>query len=90
MKFLYIYLILINAAGFLLMCLDKHYAKNNMWRIPERTLMLVAAVGGSLGSLFGMYLVRHKTRHPKFTIGIPAFLAVHILLLVLLKTGGLS
>lgn len=82
MQYLIAYLLIINAAGFLLMCLDKYYAKNNMWRIPEATLMSVAAVGGSLGSLIGMYLVRHKTRHPKFTKGIPALLVAQAALLV--------
>lgn len=78
MKFLLAYLFLINAAGFLLMLADKFKARKNLWRIPERTLMTVAALGGSIGSLAGMYLVRHKTQHPKFTIGIPMILAVQI------------
>lgn len=78
MKFLLAYLFLINAAGFLLMLADKFKARKNLWRIPERTLMTVAALGGGIGSLAGMYLVRHKTQHPKFTIGIPMILAVQI------------
>ena len=76
MKFLILYLLLINAAGFLLMLIDKYKAKKNLWRIPEATLMLVAALGGSIGSLFGMYTVRHKTKHLKFVLGIPAILIV--------------
>ena len=84
MRLLTIYLILINALGLLLMCLDKHYARKKMWRIPERTLMTVAALGGSLGSLMGMYLFRHKTRHRKFTLWVPLLLALHLVLLALL------
>lgn len=84
MEYLWIYLSLINAAGLLIMLVDKQKAKKKAWRIPEATLMAVAALGGSLGSLIGMYAFRHKTRHPKFTLGIPALLAVHIVLLVIL------
>ena len=60
------------------MLADKLIAKKKKWRIPEATLMTVAAVGGSIGSLAGMYTFRHKTRHPKFTIGIPVILALLI------------
>ena len=70
------YLLSINAAAFLLMLADKHKARKNKWRIPEKTLLGVAALGGSIGSLAGMYAVRHKTQHPKFTIGIPVILAL--------------
>ena len=80
MKFLYLYLLIINALGFLLMLVDKYKARNGLWRIPEATLMGVAALGGSIGSLIGMYLVRHKTQHPKFTVGIPAILIAQLAL----------
>lgn len=82
MEPLSIYLLIINAAGFLLMLVDKYKARNNLWRIPEATLMTVAAVGGSLGSLLGMYCFRHKTRQPKFTVGVPFLLIVHVILLL--------
>lgn len=78
MKYLLLYLLIINAAGFLLMLVDKWKARKNRWRIPEATLMTVALLGGSVGSLLGMYTVRHKTRHLKFVVGIPAILAVQI------------
>lgn len=84
MKPLLVYLFIVNALGFTLMLADKHKAKKNLWRIPEATLMGVAAIGGSFGSLLGMYLVRHKTKHLKFTLGIPVILAVQIVGLVLL------
>ena len=60
------------------MTLDKLLAKKNAWRIPERTLMGVSAIGGSIGVLIAMYTVRHKTRHVKFYLGVPAILAVQI------------
>lgn len=78
MKFILLYLLIINAAGFLFMLADKWKAKKNRWRIPEATLMTVATLGGSIGSLLGMYTVRHKTKHLKFTLGIPLILAVQI------------
>ena len=75
-----IYLLLINALGFFLMLADKHKARKNLWRIPERVLMGTAILGGSLGVLMGMRLFRHKTQHPKFAIGVPILLTVHIFL----------
>lgn len=81
-KLILAYLFIINAAGFLLMLADKHKAKKNQWRIPESTLMLTAVLGGGIGSLIGMYSVRHKTRHPKFTIGIPLILAAQVCLVL--------
>lgn len=84
MKPLLVYLLIINALGFILMLTDKLKAKKNLWRIPEATLLGVAAIGGSAGSLIGMYLVRHKTKHLKFTLGIPVILAVQIIVLVLI------
>ena len=80
MKYLLLYLLLINAAGLVLMLADKIKAQNGAWRISELTLMLTAALGGSVGVHMGMYLFRHKTRHPKFTLGVPAILTVQILL----------
>ena len=74
------YLLLINAAGFLLMLIDKHKARRGKWRISEATLMWIAALGGSVGSLLGMYTVRHKTRHPKFYIGIPTLLVLQLVI----------
>lgn len=80
MKLLFVYLLIINAVGFALMLIDKWKARKNRWRIPEATLMITAALGGSIGSLTGMYLVRHKTQHPKFTLGIPLILAVQLVI----------
>ena len=84
MKLLYSYLLIINAAGFLLMLVDKWKAKKNRWRIRESTLLIVAALGGSVGSLAGMYLFRHNTLHLKFTVGIPLILAAQCIAAVLI------
>lgn len=80
------YLILINAASFLLMLSDKQKARKKMWRIPEKVLIGSAVIGGSLGALAGMYTFRHKTKHLKFTIGIPVILALQIVLAIVLNT----
>ena len=78
-----LYLIIINAAGLLLMLADKRKAKEGAWRIPEATLIGTALLGGSIGILAGMYLVRHKTRHLTFTLGIPLILFVQLILVIL-------
>lgn len=88
MKLLLYYLLIINAAGFLLMLVDKWKAKKNRWRVRESTLLLIAALGGSVGSLAGMYLFRHKTRHLKFTLGIPLILAAQCIAAVLVMALG--
>ena len=64
------------------MLVDKFNATRNLWRIPEATLLGVAAIGGSVGALLGMYTFRHKTRHVKFTVGIPVIMALQIALAV--------
>ena len=75
-----IYLVLVNAVAFLLMLADKLKAKKGAWRIPEATLMGIAVIGGSIGAICGMNLFRHKTKHPKFYIGLPLILALQIVL----------
>ena len=62
---------------------DKFLARRQKRRISERNLLLLAAFGGAAGMLLGMYLFRHKTRHPKFTILVPLFLLIQALLAVL-------
>ena len=85
MDFILIYLLTVNAAGFFSMLLDKLYAKKKLWRIPEATLLTIALLGGSIGSLIGMYTARHKTKHPKFTIGVPLILAVQMILILCIQ-----
>ena len=82
MDFIISYILIINASGFFSMLADKHKARKNAWRIPERTLLLIALAGGSIGSLLGMHLFRHKTQHPKFALGLPLILAVQVVAMV--------
>lgn len=84
-QFLTAYLVLVNAAALALMLTDKKKARRGAWRIPEATLLGIAVFGGSIGVIIGMYLFRHKTRHLKFSLGLPLILAVQIGLLTLIK-----
>ncbi len=81
MKLLLIYIIIASIASFTLFGIDKWKAKTHHWRIPESVLLLSALIGGSLGSLAGMLLFRHKTKHAKFTIGIPLIIAIQVAIL---------
>lgn len=80
---LLIYLITINAAGFLLMLIDKKRSRRGKRRIPERVLLGVAALGGSVGAMAAMEIFRHKTAHPTFYIGLPVMIVVHVALILL-------
>lgn len=84
-----IYFSIINLAGFAIMGIDKRKARKRAFRIPEATLFVVALMGGSMGSLFGMYTFRHKTRKWKFVWGMPAILALQAAgaVLLLCKTA---
>lgn len=82
--FLIGYPIVINVIGFLLMGIDKFRAKRRGFRIPEATLFIVAIIGGSIGSLLGMHIFRHKTRHRSFTIGMPVILVIQIIFVLIL------
>lgn len=84
MKEICIYLGLINLVGFLAMGIDKFKAKNNFWRTKEKTLFTIALVGGSIGSIIGMYTFRHKTKHKSFVFGMPTILVMQIIGVILL------
>ena len=85
MKYLIIgYLICMNVAGFSSMGIDKKRAIRHQWRISEATLFLIALLGGSLGSIIGMRLFRHKTRHWYFVWGMPAIFFAELALVFLL------
>ena len=84
-KNIVIYLIIINLAAFLAMFIDKKKAENNKWRIQESTLLVLALLGGSIGEFIGMYVFRHKTKKPKFVIGIPVIIILQILLIIAIK-----
>ena len=74
----FIYLIVINITGLLLMGIDKRKARKNLWRIPEKTFFIVSLIGGSIGTWAGMYVFRHKTKHWYFVIGMPLILILQI------------
>lgn len=78
------YFVFVNILGFALMGIDKRKAVKHAFRIPESTLFIIAVIGGSIGTIAGMYTFRHKTRHWYFVYGMPFILAVQILLLVLI------
>ena len=77
---LIIYFVGINLVTFLLYGVDKWKARKGRWRIPEDSLIWLAVAGGSIGALIAMWLFRHKTRHLKFILGIPAILLLQALL----------
>lgn len=84
MKYILIYLVVINIFAFALMGIDKAKAKKNKRRIPEKTLFLFAIIGGSIGSIAGMQVFRHKTKHMSFVIGMPAILILQLVVVYLL------
>ena len=67
------------------MYIDKQKAKKGKWRIPEKTLFIITALGGGIGTIAGMYTFRHKTKKLKFTIGMPAILILEVVLFIYLK-----
>ncbi|MBQ3549016.1 MAG: DUF1294 domain-containing protein [Oscillospiraceae bacterium] len=87
MRGIYLYLIVINVVAFFAFGLDKLKAKADAWRIPEKTLLGLAVIGGSVGAILGMRTFRHKTRHKQFSVGMPLILAVQIVIVVLLLRG---
>ena len=80
------WLVCLNAAAFAAMGLDKRRARRDAWRIRERTLFLLALLGGSVGAIAGMYLFHHKTRHWYFVVGMPAILILQLALAVFIYT----
>ena len=78
MKLIFTFLLIINAAAFLIMTADKLLAKAGMVRVPEKALFSLALLGGSAGIWGAMYLWRHKTRHMRFVIGIPVILLCQV------------
>lgn len=78
MKSCIIYLVVINLIGFIVMFIDKQRAIKKKWRIREKTLFLIAIIGGSFGGILGMNIFRHKTKHQKFKYGFPIILFIQI------------
>ena len=82
---LMIYLVIINLIAFLTFGADKRRARRDKRRVRESTLFLLAAIGGSIGALLGMYVFRHKTRHWYFCVGIPAIQILQIALPIIIS-----
>ncbi|GHU49611.1 hypothetical protein FACS1894127_3260 [Clostridia bacterium] len=78
-----IYLTTVSLIAIILTIYDKHAAKRGLWRVSERALLLVSALGGSVVMLLIMRLIRHKTKHTKFMIGIPVIIVIQITMGVL-------
>ena len=81
-KNIIIYFIVMNLFGFFIMWLDKRKAKKGTWRIPEKTLFIITALGGGIGTIAGMYTFRHKTQKFGFVIGLPFITILEIITIV--------
>ena len=77
-----IYLVIINIIGFFIMWLDKRKAKKSKWRIPEKTLFIITALGGGIGTIAGMYTFRHKTQKLQFVLGLPIITIFEIIAII--------
>lgn len=80
------YILAINTITFVIFGIDKYKAKKKKWRIPESRLLLLAAIGGSIGALLGMIIWRHKTLHKKFKYGVPTILILQIAIIIYLHS----
>lgn len=79
-RFISIYYLIINLAAFIFYGADKRKAVRGDWRIPEKTLLLLALAGGGIGAFLGMQIFRHKTKHLQFVILVPACVILHLVL----------
>ncbi len=77
-----VYLLFINVVTFIAFGVDKRKAKHNKWRIAEKTLLELAAIGGSVGALLAMRMFHHKTKHKKFYIGVPVIILLQIVFVI--------
>ena len=78
MKIILFYLLAVNLLTFVTYGIDKYKARHNHWRVREASLLLLAALGGSIGALLAMKMFRHKTQHKKFRYGVPVILLVQL------------
>ena len=85
-----LYILCMNLIGFFMMGIDKQKARKRSFRIPEATLFTIAIIGGSLGSIIGMHVFRHKTRHWYFLYGMPVILLLQIALVLFLIFGPIK
>lgn len=79
-RFISIYYLIINLAAFIFYGADKRKAVRGDWRIPEKTLLLLALAGGGIGAFLDMQIFRHKTKHLQFVILVPACVILHLVL----------
>jgi uncharacterized membrane protein YsdA (DUF1294 family) len=79
---LLIYLVVANTIAFTMYGIDKQRAIKEKWRISEKTLLLIGAIGGSVGAFLGMQMFNHKTKHWQFKILVPLFMVLHIVFVV--------
>lgn len=81
-KNIVIYVLTINFIAFVAMFIDKRKAEKDRWRIKESTLLTIALIGGSIGEILGMYLFHHKTKKPRFYLGIPIMIVIQIIIII--------
>ncbi|MCM1220027.1 MAG: DUF1294 domain-containing protein [Lachnospiraceae bacterium] len=84
------YFAVVNLLGFAMMGIDKRRAVKRLWRIPESTLFIIALIGGSLGSILGMRIFHHKTKHWYFVYGMSAILLLQIIAVVALLNSPIE
>ena len=87
--YILIYFVIINLIAIFMFWLDKRSAKKHEWRISEKDLLIITALGGWFGSIYGMYKFRHKTKKKKFTIGIPLIFAIELVIFIYLCYNGI-
>jgi uncharacterized membrane protein YsdA (DUF1294 family) len=87
-RYIILYFIIINLIGIGAMALDKYKAQKGKWRISEKTLFVITLLGGGIGTLFGMYKFRHKTKKMYFVIGFPVILIIEIIILIVMISKG--
>ena len=85
MRYFYIYLVVINIIAVIVTVHDKSAAQRGAWRVKERTLMLISALGGAPAMYLTMLTIHHKTRKPLFMIGIPVIFILELILFFVVK-----
>lgn len=89
MVVLFWYLVAVSAVTVCLTVYDKLAAQNGRWRIPEKTLLTLGVLGGAAAELATMKLIRHKTKHPRFMVGLPVFILLHAVVIGLMLYHGI-
>lgn len=84
-KFFYVYVLLISLVTVILTVYDKISAKKRAFRISEATLILCGVFGGAVAELITMLIIRHKTRHIKFMLGLPGIILAQVVLIIIIK-----